>query len=526
MNGACVKRGLIGIMLGWLVMTGWARAQEPECPELTRVRLLPRSGHAAALAGGRVTGSNEGPTTAFETLAEVNTAPGDGWTELTILNPARYRYLKFETSNGSWANLAEVEFLSGDVPITGARFGTAGSRDGARNGFDQALDGDPATYFEGAEPNGQYVGLDLGADVQAAAPRFDPAPGSQPGPIEVSMSSATSGASIRYTVGGGNPDRERGRLLEGPVRIERSTIVSAVAYTDSLAASPVVLAPYRIDAAGTVGPVVRTFHIGNSLTDTVDGWIEPVAQSGGHDLDFHRFTIPGAPTDWLWNHPGGGFGDTHYREAFFVLAPIDHLFLQPFAGHGRAIENEADYGGRFDAACREHSPGVQLWLYAQWPDQEFQDAWAQGRDSASGLGLEPAATWEQGVANHLRYIERIRDRLDADRPGPAVKIVPAGSALATIKQRVDAGEFPGIDNFFAAFFSDAVHLSPRGRYVVALVHYACLFGESPEGKVDGLTSGFNDEQLSIVQRITWDTARGYRFAGVGDGARQRDPAQP
>jgi len=95
------------------------------------------------------------------------------------------------------------------------------------------------------------------------------------------------------------------------------------------------------DEGGT--RLIRTFHIGNSLTDTLDGWLKPVAESAGHPLDFHRFTIPGAPTDWLWSHPASGFGDSRYAEAIFAFAPFDAIITQPFAGHGRSVENEAEY---------------------------------------------------------------------------------------------------------------------------------------------------------------------------------------
>src|SRR5208283_3601017 len=55
----------------------------------------------------------------------------------------------------------------------------------------------------------------------------------------------------------------------------------------------------------------------------------------------------GAPTDWLWAHPASGFGDSRYAEAFFAFAPIDAIITQPFAGHGRSVENEAEYPGKF-----------------------------------------------------------------------------------------------------------------------------------------------------------------------------------
>src|ERR1017187_6122426 len=109
----------------------------------------------------------------------------------------------------------------------------------------------------------------------------------------------------------------------------QATMVRSKAHAPVGEAWPVL--EYLLESGRIYGKrTVRTFHIGNSLTDTVDGWLKPVAESAGRTLDFHRFTIPGAPTDWLWNHPGGGFGDCRYPEAFFVVAPIDHIFTQPF----------------------------------------------------------------------------------------------------------------------------------------------------------------------------------------------------
>jgi transposase len=162
---------------------------------------------------------------------------------------------------------------------------------------------------------------------------------------------------------GGAPGRERGEEYKEPITVTQGTVLAAVAYTNDLAASAPVLAAFRIGKPGAASKTIRTFHIGNSLTDTVDGWLRPAAESAGKSLDFHRFTIPGAPTDWLWNHPGTGFGDSHYPQAFFALTPLDHLFTQPFAGHGRDVANEADYSGRFYRLARRHSPGVQMWLY-------------------------------------------------------------------------------------------------------------------------------------------------------------------
>ena len=96
-----------------------------------------------------------------------------------------------------------------------------------------------------------------------------------------------------------------------------------------------------------------------------------------------------------------------------------------------------------------------------------------------------------------------------------VLIVPGGVALATLKTEVDAGRVPGLKDFFPEIFADGVHLTAKGRYLVSLVFYGCLFKESPEGKVSALTTGLTDEQAKVFQRIAWDTVKNYKWDGVG-----------
>lgn len=518
-------------------------AAPAQCPALTRIRFYPAEGQAARMLHGRFTGSNEGATTGFETLAEIKEVPKEHqWSELVLAAPVLYRFIKYEAPNGSWGNVAELEFYAGDQQIRGIPFGTTGSRDNAGSDFSKAIDGDVSTFFDGAEPNNQYVGLDLGASVQASPPGFFPQPGTFSRAQVVSVTSATPGSVIRIARGGGTPTRSQGELITGPIRLEKSEILAAVAYADGLACSSVVVGAYRIgrDEGGT--RLIRTFHIGNSLTNTVDGWLKPVAESAGHPLDFHRFTIPGAPTDWLWSHPASGFGDSRYAEAFFAFAPFDAIITQPFAGHGRSVENEAEYSGKFFELCRKDSPQVQLWLYQQWPDRTFDEGWSKGVISLGGklgewqnklklrpgesladggwqgliLKREPAPkTWEEAVSCHTRYFELLREELKRRYPGRRIGIIPAGAGLAALKSSIDHGQVMGLSDFFKEFFADGIHLTSKGRYFVSLVHFGCLFGESPEGKVSPLHSGLTEEQAAAFQRTAWKVVENGPSAGPG-----------
>ncbi len=92
---------------------------------VAKVRLLPKPGLAGLLAGARITGSNEGPTTAFVELARIDRDPaGDGWFELTMRPGKVYRFVKIESARGAGLALAEIEFYSLTGRLSGSGFGT------------------------------------------------------------------------------------------------------------------------------------------------------------------------------------------------------------------------------------------------------------------------------------------------------------------------------------------------------------------------------------------------------------------
>ena len=292
----------------------------------------------------------------------------------------------------------------------------------------------------------------------------------------------------------------------------------------------VVLAASWLQAGETPPKGLATFSTGNSLSDTFNnGWLEPVCRSAGHAHKAFRFSVPGAPTDWLWTHPGQGFGRNDYAKAFVELAPMDILITQPFHGHGRSIENEAEYSGKFYCLARESSPNIQLCLYQQWPGRDFQDRWSQAKGPdmeavAKERGLKPAASWEQGVANHLAYFEALRERMQKDFPGKPILIVPTGVALVNLKKAIEAGEVPGLpkDQFFELHYNTGakgpgwdIHMSTKGAYFVSLVLCGCFYKE-PLDKVSlpEKTTTLTPEQDAVYKRIAWDTVRSYPWAGV------------
>ena len=487
---------------------------------LTKVRLLAKPGTEAQLRHGHILGSQEGATTAMEVLAKVADAPAEGqWLEVDVPAVKAYRYVKFAAAPDTAVCLAEIEFHSATGRLTGEPFGTNIPKEKEAVAFPKAFDGDAATWFEFPDGN-SYAGLDLGRKSQAPRPRFVPDGGGYADAQDVKIEIWPSGATIRYTTDGSVPD-EQSPVYEKPFAVTRDMTIAAKSYRENLAESDVSLASYRIGPEAGNVPQVISYHIGNSLTDTVNGFLSEVAASGGKNLYYMRKTIPGCGIEGNWNLNEKGFaspeGWMNNYPRVFAEKKVEYLFLQPFP-NPPGIDSDAEFGGNFIQLARKHNPSVQPWLYAQWPSLRWaKDAHCEGAGWMKPPWFPPnrqPATWEEAMANKMLYYHEVFVRWEALEGEKPPRLVPGGPALVRLKAAIERGDIPGMTAFNKEIFADNIHLTRQGRYLVALVHYACLYGESPEGKVAHANSGLNAEQARIFQRIAWETVLAEPRAGV------------
>lgn len=505
-----------------------------QLPSVNGARLFAAPGAAAALAGGKIVGSNTSPMNDFVDLALIEEPPPEGrWVELAFDNATPYRYVKYYGPPGSRGVLAELELYEGGERLSGAAFGSAGAADGS--GFELALDGDTSTWFEGALPNDNYVGIDVAAGHVVSAPTFTPAAGvaSAGGTVELT---AEAGTSVLYTLDGSDP-RSAGTLYIAPVPLPPgTTLVRAVATRPCALDSELVQAVYDVPGAVVpatarparppgASPVQSSLHIGNSLTDTVVGYLEPLALDGGITLAFHRYTIPGAGT-WLYDqNPSGGFGEANVQQSLRTQ-PFDHLTMQPFPNlpcqplpSSDGPDSDSGYVNQAWADARTQNPNVQLWIYQQWPaPTDFVNCITGGSWTRADWQPPAPGSWDDAVANELAYDEAVRAEVARLNPeAPAPYIIPAGLALLRLKQAIQAGLVPGVDDFFGTMFKAGgadIHMTSAGAYFVSLVFYACMFQASPEGLVNESDGALTEEQAAALQRVAWETVTEYALSGV------------
>ncbi len=524
------------LLASWTSLLAAEEAKTPPDFRLAKVRVLPKAGAAGSLAGLRIVGSNTNATNGFVELATVPDLKGGGdvagWVEMAVKAQEVYRFIKIEAGNEKLA-LAEIEFYSAAGRLKGKGFGTSGGKDDQK-AFEAALDGDVKTSFV-APIDHAYVGIELGGEAVTGAVWFEPPAGAYDKPVKVNLHMWPPGPTVRYTTDGSTPSREHGEVFKEKLNVEKTTSIAAISFQEGKADGPLLVRTYVIGAEGQLPREVKTYHIGNSLTDTTKGSFDAIAMSGGRNVRTFYKTIPGCSLGGNWTSKGQGFG---YPEAWandyerVAQQKLDHLFLQPFP-NPPGLKHDTDSGVNFIKLARQYNPDVQPWLYAQWIsypaidaggkvvaaycDQIGGQSWWKSEPEAwyPPIAKKDVKSWEDAMTNTMAYYRTILKRWNEAAPGgkPA-RLMPGGPVLLRLKKAIEAGELPGVSDFGAFAFSDPIHLTPGGAYAVSLAHYACVFGESPEGKVTWATSRLTEQQAKVLQKIAWEVVTADPDSGV------------
>jgi hypothetical protein len=510
-----------------LLVTAALIVAQPGAPAVDRIRFLPAPGHAADLLEGRFEGSNQSGFAGFQPLGAIEVVPPDGtWGELKLDNPKVYRWIRYVGRPGSRGRIAELELYAGQRKLTGKGSGYGSIVTEGRHAHNQAWDENPNTFFELDDGEAGFVGADLRENATARRPNFQPAPGSFEGPVSVEIRSGTKGAVIRYTLDGSMPTADHGMTYESPVRLEHGGTIQAVALLEGRAASPPTAGSYLV--ASDRKPGLKTFHLGNSLTQTTAEFAH-YAATAGRPHESRIFARPGAWTKELWEI-GRVQEKERWEKTWNGLDQVDHLTLQP---RDFNIAEEAGYDRKFIDLFRTRSPDVQPWLYCEWVEKIRQRPTDRAQvPSRQMRRTVPALTWEESMGAMLLYAEDLREALvETSSEGKRPRVLPSALAMGWVKNLIDTGRFPGLKpgDFYPTFFNDQVHptVNPlinqqgNGGYLVDLTWYAALYRESPEGKVLPVGTTFDAEQTGTLQRLAWDIIENYPDCGL-----YRDGTEP
>ena len=136
-------------------------------------------------------------------------------------------------------------------PGTGT-FTPTGSMGTARSGPTATLLGNGKVLLTGGYSMAAFLSsAEIYLPEEVAAPTFTPTPGTYATAQSVTISTTTSGATIRYTTDGSTPSGTVGTVYSGPISVPASMTIKAVAYQTGMTTSSVSTGAYTITSPGT-----------------------------------------------------------------------------------------------------------------------------------------------------------------------------------------------------------------------------------------------------------------------------------
>jgi hypothetical protein len=269
---------------------------------------------------------------------------------------------------------------------------------------------------------------------------------------------------------------------------------------------------------------LAVYHLGHSLVSReIPAMLAQLAEAGIGPG--HRYAVQlgwGASMRDHWTGPAAirGFDSENahpaHRPAFAAVdsGEFDDIVLTEMVELRDAIRWHAsgEHLALWAARARAARPAVRVWLYTTWHHLDDPAGFLERIDADQG------ALWEGQV---------LRPAL-ARLPGQAIHVIPGGPAVAAVVRAAEAqGGLPGLRDRTDLFFrepdgrQDTIHLSAIGLYLIALVHYACLYRRSPVGlpfalaRADGRPAEPpSPEAAALMQRAVWDAVRASPLTGV------------
>lgn len=288
-----------------------------------------------------------------------------------------------------------------------------------------------------------------------------------------------------------------------------SGIDAATPDAGSLDAGSLDAGPRDADATtASAREAASVFFVGHSLVNFhMPAMLDDVARSLGLTHVYGAEIGVGSPLHWIWNYPDDTDGDDAHLE--LPTGRYDVLVLTeliPVREHVM-YSDTTEYVRRYYELAMSGNPATQVYFYETWYSVE-----------------DPA--WSQNIAADRAVWEGVIDDVNAMVDGPDILLVPGGTAMARLVQRMEAGGVPGLDSRFDLYV-DPIHLTDIGNYFIALVQLATIYRRSPVGATAMTDSEFgvpftapSPEAARIMQEIAWEVVSQDPRAGVAPrGAR-------
>lgn len=197
---------------------------------------------------------------------------------------------------------------------------------------------------------------------------------------------------------------------------------------------------------------------------------------------------------------------------------VDVFTMAPIYLPDDGIEKHVELG-------LKNNPKMRFFVQENWLPWDFYDA-----DLVAKVGPQVAFKAPPGKVDHnaptsesLRkmhaiYFKTIDDHvaeLNKKYETKAVRVAPVGQAIVKLREKIIAGEAPGLKQQNDLFTDPIGHAKAPLQALVAYCYYASIYERSPVGLPAPAVLGKADEKLNrMLQEIAWEAVTSHPLSGV------------
>jgi hypothetical protein len=256
---------------------------------------------------------------------------------------------------------------------------------------------------------------------------------------------------------------------------------------------------------------LRVFTAGHSFHVWVADILPDMAQGAG--IKGHQVAgkemIGGSRVMQHWDVPDG---KNKVKEALNA-GNVDVLTLSPIWLPDEGI-------GNFARLAVAHNPNVRFTVQEFWlPNDEYVPVYPLQNTKKVDHDATNIDALRKSYAKYVADMDATVRGLNDGLGKPVIYVVPAGEASILLREKILAGQAPGLHKQSELFADSWGHPTAVLEALAAYCHFAVIYRRSPVGlpipHVLAKNKNWNNEKLNrLLQELAWDAVCRHPLSGV------------
>jgi 6-phosphogluconolactonase len=264
-------------------------------------------------------------------------------------------------------------------------------------------------------------------------------------------------------------------------------------------------------AADRVSGGQRVFSAGHSFHVFVPGILNDMVTSAGIQghVPVGLSSIGGSRVIQHWDVPE----EKNKAKEALRTGNVDVLTLSPIHLPDEGIEN-------FTKLALEYNPRVRVTIQEFWLPFDIYETTFKQRPTKVDHNAPAAGELRDLHAPYFKSMDEHVNELNKQLGRTVLYVVPVGQAVIALREKIIAGQAPGLTQQ-EDLFTDAIgHAKPPLQALVAYCHFAVIYRRSPVGlSMPAILSNANnpnwDAKLNrLLQELAWDAVTQHPLSGV------------